>query len=387
MPVLRPLNHRSMTEASAYYQFGRLSARLVRIGHFQGRELYHAMQRPSVKFLAEAAVEKFFHRDDGLKVRRDMRVLYQALLVMLPILSRIPGSLHPEQHRGHVLSWLRVYVGGNAKRRFLSCREIPRVHNPALLQKRLEALGIHDRTFVRILTALFRGYYWRDTASGKLARVLFDPIMMETERDRHSLRIGNRIYHLHKLRGHKTLDLNRSPLTLFDYLVRYDSAPSRNKVTISLSPAAVASFKREVRRILKPETSVDYKMGRIRDEIDKFVERAKWAKDGRSEIIELRGWLWRSMQPLVTPEAEKAPPVKKKKRRKTPEQVAAQKAVRAAVLAKKEEADHLANTLLNRWLQKRETGLIRGRRNVFYILDKVELRVFFNFLSPYREEG
>ncbi|WP_129126915.1 hypothetical protein [Geomonas oryzae] len=360
MAKLIPAKSVPLTEASAYYQYRRLAAKLVRIGHYQGRELYHAMQRPSVRLLAEVAVQKYFHRDDGMKVQRDMRLLLQALLVMLPLLARVPGSMHPDQHRGHVLSWLRIYVGGNARRRFISCKEVPRTHNPALLEKRLEAFGIHDRTFTKVLVALFRAYYWRETASGRLARTLFDPIMIETERDRHSLRIGNCLYSLHKHSSNKGIDLNRSPVTIFDYNVRYDASPSKIKVTITLSSAALASFKAEIRRVIRLDVAVDYKIKLIRAEIKSFAVRAKWAKDSREEIMKLRKWLWRAMQPLMMTMAENE--------------------------AKQLDIRHVPNILVNEWLRKRKTGLVRAKHNVFYDLRTIELRVFLNFLSPYREE-
>ncbi|TSK08544.1 MAG: hypothetical protein FPO08_04350 [Geobacter sp.] len=359
MAELKPAKSMPLTEASAYYQYCRLASKLVRVGHYQGRELYQAMQRPSVRLLAAVAVRKYFHRDEGMKVQRDMRMMFQALLVMLPLLARIPGSMHPDQHRGHVLSWLRVYVGGNARRRFISCKEVPRAHNPALLEKRLEAFGIHDRTFTKVLVALFRAYYWRDTASGQLARSLFDPIMIETQKDRHSLRIGNCVYCLHKHQGNKTIDLNRSPVAIYDYNVRYDGSSSKAKVTVTLSSAAVASFKGEIRRVIRLDAAVGYKVKLIHDQIKRFAERAKWAKDSREDIMMLRAWLWRAMQPLTTA---------------TDNEITRQ------------DLGHVPNVLVNEWQVKRETGRLRAKHNVFYDLSTVELRVFLNFLSPYREE-
>jgi hypothetical protein len=343
-----------MTVDVAYYLYCRMSADHVKIGHFSGRELYQTIERPSVVFLAEKAVDKYFHQADGLTMKQDMQLMFKALLVMLPILSRIPGSLHPDQHCGHVLSWLRVYAGGNANRRFVSCREVPRVHNPALLKKRLEQLGIHDQRFIKVLVALFRAYYWRETVAGKLARVLFDPIMIEeAPAERHSLRIGNRVYTLHKEGCKKAIDMNKSPLILFDYLIRYDDSPEQRKVVITLSPEAVAKFKEDVRWIVGWNCSAKRRAAMLERCIDGFSNRAKWAKDGKTEVEALRSWLWRTLQPLETEGAD---------------------------------VKHLPNVLMNLFLQKRVTELTRAKRNVFYTLHEVELRVFLNFLSPYREE-
>lgn len=394
MATLRPIKHRTLTKNAAYYQLSRFLARQVRIGEFHGRELYDAMQRPAVRLFAELAVKKYFNRgEDSMKVKRDMMLMYQALLVMSPILQRIPRSLHLDQHRGHVLSWLRVYVGGNAKRRHVTTMEVKRVHNPAHLAKRLETLGIHDRTFTRILVALFRSYYWRDTVAGSLSRLLFDPIMIEVERDRHTLRVGNRIYTLHKHGGDKTVNLNKSPFVVFDYSVHYDAAATENKLTITLSSAALASFKKKIRGIMTRVADPKYKIGEIEKAIDRFSERAKWAKDDRRAIIELRDWLWKTMQPLATPMTDriasrvsKKPPGTEKKKAKA--HSAMKKELKAKAADMKLEISHVPNILLNKWMQKslQTTGLIKAKNNIFYDLDgSVEPDVFMNFLSPYRE--
>lgn len=362
MATLRPITHRTLTKQAAYYRLCRLLAKYVRFGEFHGRELYEAMQRPAVKLFAELAVKKYFNRgEDTMKVKRDMVVMYQTLLVMAPILQRIPRSLHLDQHRGHVLTWLRMYAGGNAKRRYVTVKEIEREHNPAILTKRLEQIGIHDRTFTKVLVALFRAYYWRDTVAGNLARLLFDPIMIDVPRDRHVLRIGNRIFTMHKMAVRKALNLNRSPLTLFDYEIRYDSSAVQNKLTITLSPAAVAAFKSKIRGIMSRTADPKYKIEEIETAIEKFTEQAKWAKDDREGVIELKGWLWRTMQPLTEKKPDKG---------STPLDV-----------------KHIPNVLVNRWFQKRAgtTGRFIARSNIFYALDDIEPDTFLNFLSPYRE--
>lgn len=395
MATLRPSNHRTLTAKAAYYQLSRLLAKHVRIGEFHGRELYNAMQRPAVKLTAELAVKKYFNRgEDTAKIKRDMQLMYQALLVMAPILQRIPRTLHLDQHRGHVLTWLRVYSGGNARRRFVTAEEVERVHNPALLEKRLLSLGVHDRTFTRILIALFRSYYWRDTVAGNLARVLFDPVMIQVPRDRHVLRVGNTIYTLHKQGGRKMVNLTRTPFVIFDYTVRYDPAADKNKLTIVLSSAAVAAFKKKVRGIMARPSADKYKISEIENAISRFIEKAKWAKDDRDGIIELRDWLWKTMQPLMTPTDITTPKASKNPPKGMVEQIKAQastdlkKALKAEAAQLKEDIGHIPNILLNSWLHKRlhTTGLIRARSNVLYELDRaVEPDVFLNFLSPYRE--
>lgn len=387
MATLKPINSRTLTKESAYYQLSRLMAKLVRIGEYHGRKMYEVMQRPTVKMIAAQAVEKYFSRgEDTMKVKRDMRLMYQAFLVMAPILQRIPRSLHIDQHRGHVLTWLRMYAGGNAQRRFVATSEVKRVHNPALLTKRLEKLGVHDRTFTRILVALFRSYYWRDTVAGNLARLLFDPILIDVPRDRHVLRVGNRVYTLHKQGGNKTINLNKSPFVIFDYTIRYDQAALKNKLTIILSSAAIATFKKKVRGIMSRRADPKYKVGEIEKAIDRFSEKAKWAKDDQKGVIELRNWLWQTMQPLMTSKAGKATDGKKKKQ--TEAQIIGNKALKAEAEAFKIDVGHVPNVLLKLWMQKRlqTTGLIKARSNVLYDLDKsVPLDVFLNFLSPYRE--
>lgn len=396
MATLRPIKHRTLTKKAAFYQLSRLLAKHVRIGEFYVRELYAAMQRPAVKFWAVLAVKKYFNKgEDTAKVKRDMVLLYQAYLVMAPILQRIPRSLHLDQHRGHVLTWLRVYAGGNARRRYVTVEEVTRVHNPAVLEKRLLALGVYDRTFTRILVALFRAYYWRDTVAGSLARLLFDPIMIEVEKDRHMLRVGNRIYTLHKQGSSKAVNMNKSPLTIFDYEVRYDQAADKNKLTIVLSPRTVAAFKKKIRGIIAPNADPKYKANEIEKAIVKFGEKAKWAKDDRDTIIDLRNWLWQTMQPLTTPQANNSSP-KAGKCIPRPEDAKSKAAVNTAIIKHlkeeaarlKEDVEHIPNILLNNWLQQRlhTTGLIRARSNVLYDLDRaVEPDIFLNFLSPYRE--
>jgi hypothetical protein len=160
----------------------------------------------------------------------------------------------------------------------------------------------------------------------------------------------------------------------------------KNKLTITLSPAAIATFKKKVRGIMTRQADPKYKVGEIEKAIDRFSEKAKWAKDDQKAIIELRNWLWQTMQPLMTPKAGKATDGKKKKQ--TEAQIIGKKALKAEAEAFKIEIGHVPNVLLNLWMQKRlqATGLIRARSNVLYDLDKsVELKVFMNFLSPYRE--
>jgi hypothetical protein len=396
MATLKPIKHRTLTDKAAYYQLSRLLARQVRIGEFHGRELYDAMQRPAVRLIAELAVKKYFNRgEDSMKVKKDMRLMYQALLVMAPILQRIPRSLHLDQHRGHVLTWLRVYAGGNARRRFVSVEEVKRIHKPAMLIKRLERLGIHDRTFCKVLAALYRAYYWRDTVAGSLARIIFDAVMIEVPRDRHVLRIGNCIYTLHKQGGSKTVNMNKVPFVIFDYAVRYDPAADKNKMTITLSPAAVASFKKKIRGVMARQADPKYKIEEIEEAIEKFSERSKWAKDTWDAIIELRDWLWKTMQPLATPQTDtKTPKVSQKHPREETAKgrekahAAMKKELKAEAAALKVDISHVPNTIVNKWKQKRVkiTGLIRARNNVLYDLDRsVDRKDFMNFLSPYRE--
>lgn len=396
MATLRPIKYRALTAKAAYYQLSRLLTKQVRIGEYHGRELYDAMQRPAVRLIAELAVKKYFCRgDDTMKVKKDMRLMYQALLVMAPVLQRIPRSLHLDQHRGHVLTWLRVYAGGFARRRYVATLEVMRVHNPAMLEKRLLALGVHDRTFTRILVALFRSYYWRDTVAGNLARILFDPIMIQVPRDRHMLRVGNRIYTLHKQGGNKAINMNRVPFVIFDYAVRYDSAADKNKLTVTLSPAAVARFRKKIRGIMARQSATKYKVSEIEKAIARFGERAKWAKDDRETILFLRDWLWKTMQPLATPQTDEAmpdvskkPPRTEMEKAKAKAHAATKKELKAEAAQMKEDIGHIPNILVNDWLRQRlhTTGLIRARSNVFYELDRaVEWDVFLNFLSPYRE--
>lgn len=396
MATLKPSNHRTLTTKAAYYQLSRLMAKHVRIGEFHGRELYDAMQRPAVKLIAELATKKYFNRgEDTAKIKRDMQLMYQALLVMAPILQRIPRSLHLDQHRGHVLTWLRVYVGGNAQRRYVETEEVKRIHNPAMLEKRLLALGVHDRTFTKILIALFRSYYWRDTVAGNLARVLFDPIMIQVPRDRHVLRVGNTIYTLHKLGRKKAVNLNKTPFNVFDYAVRYDHAADQNKLTIVLSPAAVATFRKKIRGIMARQSDTKYKVTEIEKAIVRFGERAKWAKDDWETILFLRDWLWKTMQPLATPQTDEAmphvskkPPKTEMEKAKAKAHAATKKELKAEAAQMKEDIGHIPNILVNDWLRHRlhTTGLIRARSNVFYELDRaVAWDVFLNFLSPYRE--
>jgi len=351
MAVINSLSTK-LEQNTAYYQLRRSQARIASFLHFRTGSLSRYLKSTSFKLMANRLAEKYFHLSQGAAMYESIVELYMILLIIAPILQRIPLSMRFDWHTGHVLSVFRADCSRRRNRIFYACREIPREYAPETLSANLQRLGIHDAIMVKWLHKLYDRHTGGKGLQHTLANQLFDPIMLLHVMTGRELRVGNRLHRLEKTEFQECVDIRRSPAAVFDYLVLcVDDAKGRH-TDIKLSDAAISRFKYRVTNILAQSNSPAFKEQLITSAIDDFSMRSRWARSSLEQILGLKSWLAGKLTALSATQAD---------------------------------VRRLPDILVNTFLMQVDTKLYFKAPNFFLNRDSVIEKAYFNIFTPYRE--
>lgn len=341
-----------LEQNTAYYHLRRGQSHIASYLHFRTGSLNHYRKSASFRLMAGRLAAKYFSLSRELALYQEIIELYTALLIMAPILQRIPLSMRFDWHTGHVLSLFRADCSRRRNRIFYACREIPCEYAPETLSANLEQLGIHDAIMVKWLHKLYDRHIGGRGLQHTLANQLFDPIMLLHEMTGRELRIGNRLHRLENAEFHGCVDIRRNPAVVFDYLMRcVDDAKGRH-IDIKLSDAAISRFKRRITNILAQSNSPALKEKLITNAIDDFSMRSRWARSALEQILEIKSWLGGKL---------------------------------TALSATRADVRRLPDILVNTFLMKVDTELYLKAPNFFLDRNSVIEKTYLNIFTPYRE--
>ena len=318
LPIIPPGDGINM-----YLRLRYLLAQIARCLFFFDKELLEAAHSTPCRAFAHRLAEHYFHKSRLMGIYADMLLMFQCLIVMAPIIQRKQNGMGFDWHGGNVLTWFRVNTSRNIGRYYFACEEHPRVPDSLLLRKNLHSMFIRDGKFADLLEMLFRAYYGRQSVSGRLAGVLFDPIMLWHLGDNNSLRVGNRLYRLEKQPFPGCKDLRTdSAVVLGGYRIQHrewqervplakGELPKRSKknavktkivtrgmLNIAIDEEHVSTFKSRVKRVLHSGLSLKYKIVILDRHVGAFVMSVRYARSGFEQIVELKRWLHHRLEPL-----------------------------------------------------------------------------------------
>jgi hypothetical protein len=342
----------TMLEQAAYNLVRRGQAAIANYQQFSTGDLTKYLDRDAFQVMAERLADQYFRKSAGLALHENVVTLYQLLLVMAPILQRLPFSFKFDWHCGHLLGFVRCNANGKVGRFHAAIRESERQYQPRKLAANLEALGVHDDWLVEILQDLYRRHYGGATLQHQLAHQLFDPILLVSERQGYELRYSNQLLCLEKHPFNGSIDLRCEPLMLLDFSVRSEQHHGGRHLEIYISEKCLSEFRVNVTQILESKAAPEYKLNVIKDKVQDFVERTRSARSALQQITELKIWLSNKLRRL----AGTVP-----------------------------EAGALPNLLVNIWLQKVDSTLYVKRPNFFLDSKEITEKVYRTFFSPYRE--
>lgn len=336
----------------AYHLVRRAQAAIAAYRHFGQGDLSKYLERDAFGTLAQRIAEYFFSKSRNLAIFGQVLELYRVLLVMAPILQRLPLSAHFDWHLGHILGWFRRNATGRVQRFYFQNRCLEMGYQPGLLEANLETLGIHDGGMVAILLDLYRRHAGGVTLKDRLAHQLFDPILMSGAKSGYELRIASGLYRLEKSHFEHAIDLRERSATVLEFVIHTVENRKGWHLEIQLSEARLAKFRADVKRILNSTAAPVRKVLLIEGCIRDFMETARWARSARPQMDELRRWLANKLRPL------------------------------AATLP---EANHLPGRLTTLWFQRVDGKLYVKEPNFFLDPKLIEEKTYIVFFSPFRE--
>lgn len=341
-----------VADNTAYHLVRRAQASIASYQHFGGGDLNQYLARDSFAQMAARLADHYFHRSKDLQSYKQVAEIYMVLLVMAPILQRLPLSFKIDWHRGHLLSFVRINSNGRGGRFYVAVRQVERSYQPDLLAANLEAMGIHDAAIVVVLLDLYRRHCGGSTLQHRLAHQLFDSIILATEKQGYELRFANQMLRMEKGRFDGSIDLRHESLTLLDYSLRSVEHKGGYGLEILISYACIAEFRLHVERIMNAAASPEYKLTSVKGRISDFVERTRSARSAKPQILELKHWLGNKVRSLA---------------------------------ATNKEAKTLPELLINLWLQRVDSSLYFKEPNFFLNYKQYDEKTFIKLFSPYRE--
>jgi len=350
--VMIASNAESMLDRTAYHLVRRGQAAIANYQQFNTGDLLKYLEREAFLIVAERLAHKYFHKSTGLTLHNNVVELYQALLVMAPLLQRLPLSFKIDWHRGHLLGFIRTHVNGKAGRFHAAIREVERQYQPTKLAASLEALGIHDADFVAVLQDLYRRHCGGTTLQHRLANQLFDPVLLHGDRQWFELRYGNKFLRLEKQAFEGSVDLRHQSLEVLDYSINSVQHNGGYHLSIDISESCLSAFRLSMKRILESKASPEYKLGAIEVKVQDFVERTRSARSALQQVKELKIWLANKLRGL----AGNAP-----------------------------EARLLPHRMLILWSQRVDGDLYLKRPNFFLDPKDTDEKTYMKFFTPYRE--
>lgn len=337
---------------TAYHQVRRAQGLIASYRNFQAGDLAQYLERDTFNQMADRLSSHYFLRSKGLLIFEQVKELYLSLLVLAPVLQRLPLSYKFDWHRGHLLSFLRIQSGGRIGRHHVAVRHVERIYAPDQLATNMAELGIHDAVMTAVVRDIYRRHACGKTLKDKLANQLFDPMLMIKERYGFEFRFANQLIRMEKEPFAGSTDLRRDRLTLLDFEVKSVVHRGRRALEILVSDDYVRQFRTQVDSILNSRSDPEYKLLVVDNIMRDFIERTRSARSGLNQMQELKVWLTNSLRRLS-----------------------------ATLPAAKE----LPNRFINLWLQRVDSRLHLKKPNFFLDPYDVPENTYRTFFSPFRE--
>ena len=336
---------------TAFHLVGRAQSSIASFLHFGTGDLAKYLDRDSFLVMANRLADHYFHRSSELAIHTQVVELYQMLLIMAPILQRLPLSVKYDWHRGHLMGFFRSHVNGRKKRYHFAMRIVGRNYRPDDISENLEQIGVHDASIVEVLLELYRRHAGGTALKDLLAHQLFDPILMSSLKQGYELRHGNRLFRLEKESFTGSIDLRHELGNVFDFQIKSVEHKGGRHLEIFISDSCLSKFRAKTKSILESTASPAYKTNMVEACIRDLVEQTRPARSALPQIQELSQWLMTKLREL----AGTAPDVK-----------------------------ILPQLLVNLWLQRSDTRLYLKSPNFFLNSGHSE-KTYKAFFSPYRE--
>lgn len=336
MPKVK-LRATETADRTAYHLVRRAQAAIAGYLHFGAGDLVKYLDREAFNVLVARLVALYFHRSVDLAIFTQVRELYHALLILAPILQRLPLSCKFDWHRGHHLGFMRRNASGKSGRFHVATREVQRCYQPDLLAANLEQIGIHDG-----------GMALKDL----LAHQLFDPILMASQKQGFELRYGNRLLRMERNAFDGSVDLRCQSITVLDFEIQSILHNGGRHLDIGIAAECIVGLKRQIDEVLALAAPPEFKLIRIENLLRDFVERTRAARSALPQIKELKAWLARRLRGLA---------------------------------GTRKEATALPNLLVNLWLQRADSHLYLKKPTFFLDYAAIDEKTYLQFFSPYRE--
>lgn len=346
------LRSKNTIDSTAFSLVRRGQASIASFLHFGTGDLEKYLERNAFQIMATRLADRYFHRSKELVIYTQVVELYHLLLIMAPILQRLPLSCRFDWHRGHVLGHFRRNASGRIGRFHIANREVVRAYQPDLLAANLETIGIHDAGMVEVLLNLYRHHAGGKALKDLLAHQLFDPILMSSQKEGYELRHGNRLLRLEKTAFDGSVDLRKQDFTILDFCIRSVDHRGGRHLDIFISEGCLSEFRQRIRAVIAFPATPEYKLTIIENRLRDFVERTRPARSALPQIQELKIWLANKLRGLAGTS-------------------------RAATL--------LPNLLVNLWLQRVDSDLYFKSPTFFLDPSIIDEKTYLTFFSPYRE--
>jgi len=343
---------KTTNDRTAFSLVRRAQASIAAFLHFGNGDLFKYLERDSFQTMANKLADHYFHRSTALAIHAQVKELYLTLLILAPILQRLPLSSKFDWHRGHVLGHFRRNASGKIGRYHVSIREVIRAYQPDLLAANLEAIGIHDAGMVAVLQDLYRRHAGGSVLKDLLAHQLFDPILMASQKQGFELRFGNRLLRMEKSAFESSVDLRNQDFTVLDFCIRSLEHRGGRHLEITISEKCFSEFRQRIKAVIASSASPEYKLTIIENRLRDFVERTRHARSALPQVQELKIWLANKLRGLA---------------------------------GTSKEATVLPNLLVNLWLQRVDSSLYLKSPTFFLDPTTIEEKTYLSFFSPYRE--
>lgn len=343
----------SKAEITAYQAVRRTQATIAAALHFNKGDLSKLLERETFQIMAHRLATQFFHKSADCALFDMAQELYLGLLIMAPLLQRLPSSTKCDWHRGHLLGWIRRNASGTVKRYYFGIRTIERTYDPTRLRANLESMGCHDTSMIEFLLELYRQHYGGNTLRSRLAHQLFDPIMLFDQKQGFELRHGNCLIRLEKAPFVGCVDLRQESATLLDYRIQLEPHRGGQHLLISIDDGLLADFRNSVKALMHAGMSPERKLELVDARINDLTERVRQARSAKPQILKLKRWLRDTLRRLAGTKAE---------------------------------ANLLPDIFMNRWLQRADHRLYLSGTSFYFTPHKIDEKTFRSFFSPYREQ-
>lgn len=338
---------------TAYYQVRRAQQSIASYLNYDNGDLAKYLERESFEMVAQKITDKYFFQFKDLTVYKHIVSLYVALLIMSPIIQRIPESAGFNWHSGHFLSLLRRDCSNRIRKYHFAAHKLPVTYQPRLLRDGLDKLGIYDTDFIAAIMELYRMNCRGIALRHELARQIFDPVIGVAVRVGYEFRYGGWLYRFEKHRFPQSVDLRSTWVTVHNYQIRSFEKNNHSLLKIMLSTDFMAAFKHKVNATMECRSKPDLKVQQLETHIRSFVEEAKWARSAMPQILVLRNWMASRIRPLT-------------------------ENFQSALV--------LPDRMVTEWLHRVSSQLYFRKPTFFLDRTEIEYDNYLALFSPYREE-